>query len=200
MFTVIIPTLWRSKRIYKLLDDLSSCDKVGEIIIIDNNSQYHLNVTKYYPKVHLLQQQVNIFVNPAWNLGVRKSKYDNICICNDDVNFSTQIFEYIEKEIWRGVIGMATENYGLKIDEDYCIESISARCWGWGCVFFIDRTNYVPIPDNLLIACGDDFLIKKVSPFVVKGLAVQTEVSTTSFSREFWGIQEQDSINFKRIL
>ena len=38
-------------------------------------------------KVQRLEQDNNIFVNPAWNLGVEQAKNENICICNDDVLF-----------------------------------------------------------------------------------------------------------------
>jgi len=40
MFSVVIPTLWKSPRIHKLLLDLIKCNNVGEIILIDNSSEF----------------------------------------------------------------------------------------------------------------------------------------------------------------
>ena len=194
MFTVIIPTLWKSYRTASLLADLENCPLVGEIIIIDNaNSGYQSN-----GKIKILSQKKNIFVNPAWNLGVSLAKFQQVCIANDDINFDTDVFEFLNGKI-TGVIGMDSDNYGLKKSTTFAISKIEQRCWGWGCLFFVNKNDYKPIPNNLLIACGDDYLIKMLSAYVLSGLSIQTEVSTTSFSPEFLPIQSQDLINFKAL-
>ena len=38
MYSIVIPTLWKSPRIHKLLFDLIECNSVDEIILIDNNN------------------------------------------------------------------------------------------------------------------------------------------------------------------
>ena len=35
-FSIVIPTLWKSNRTKQLLSDLSECEYVDEIIVIDN--------------------------------------------------------------------------------------------------------------------------------------------------------------------
>ena len=89
-FSVIIPTLWKSNRIHKLLSDLIKCQFVDEIILIDNAGKYF----EYYEaldKVKLIQVKENIYVSPAWNLGIKIAKNEHIAICNDDINFNPNI-------------------------------------------------------------------------------------------------------------
>lgn len=197
-FSVVIPTLWQSTRIHRLLDDLSDCDKVGEIIIIDNNSEYYNKVSKCYPKVHLLQQSENIFVNPAWNLGVKTAKYEQICIANDDINFDTNIFDYLDGKI-EGVIGMDTNNYELQESGNFIITKIQTRCWAWGCLIFINKKDWIDIPDSLLIWYGDDYLINRLPAFIIGNLWIESELSTTSGSVKFSPIYENDLKNYKKL-
>ena len=39
-YTIVIPTLWKSNRINKLLFDLIKCEYVDEIILIDNGGKF----------------------------------------------------------------------------------------------------------------------------------------------------------------
>lgn len=192
-FSVIIPTLLKSFRIYKLLDDLQKCALVDEIIIIDNTGIFK----SAHDKVRIVTKGKNIFVNPSWNWGVSLATNKNICICNDDVNFSTDIFEFAEESLKDGVIGMATDNYYIEGEKK--IEPITERCWGWGCLFFVKKSDWIDIPDCLKIACGDDFLISKLPAYQMRGFKIDTEVSTTSLHPDFLEIQAQDKINFDKL-
>ena len=75
MISVIMPTMWKSHRTIALLESLDKTHEVSEIIIVDNNVSSRPNGLKSH-KFIFLNQQTNIFVNPAWNLGVQKSKED----------------------------------------------------------------------------------------------------------------------------
>ena len=79
-FSIIIPTLWRCDRILELLDELEKCTAVDEIILIDNNDSYSKNVNKTFTKIKLISNKENMYVNPSWNLGVKKSRNSNIAI------------------------------------------------------------------------------------------------------------------------
>ena len=86
-YSIIIPTLWKSNRIHKLLRDLIKCQFVDEIILIDNAGKFF----EYYEaldKVKLVQAGENIYVNPAWNLGIKIAKNNCVAILNDDINFN----------------------------------------------------------------------------------------------------------------
>jgi hypothetical protein len=143
MFTVIIPTMWRSEYTPKLLNDLNNCPEVGEIILIENTPG---GENKVVGKTRYMSQGRNIYVNPAWNWGVREAKYENICICNDDVNFSTSVFisPYIRVQ---GVVGMASDNY--YVESDLSLETFDKRPWGWGCLIF---TKIYRLDDDDLLA------------------------------------------------
>ena len=68
-YTVIIPTMWRCPQItVPFLAELSACDNVGEIIIIDNDSSKQPSILPTN-KVTLYNFGKNIYVNPAWNFG-----------------------------------------------------------------------------------------------------------------------------------
>jgi hypothetical protein len=119
MFTAIIPTMWKSPRITQLITDLCASEHIGDVIVIDNNT----NQSRFIPEsskisVHLMFE--NIYVNPSWNYG-----------------------------------------------------------------------------EDLLIANGDDWLAQHATPFVLHGLAVQSEISTTSQLEEFGMIQLNDNENYK---
>lgn len=193
-FSVIIPTLLKSGHLSSLLNTLQQSDDVDEIIIIDNTGRYQ----KQHSKVRVLTKGHNIYVNPAWNWGVREAHNENICICNDDLTFDPKVLKFIALNIHKGVIGMSTDNYYIKEEGEYKITPVKERCWGWGCCLFVKRSNYVAIPDDLLIACGDDYLINYIPAFIIEGMQLfWTRVSTTSLASEFLSIQENDIKIFK---
>jgi hypothetical protein len=197
MYSVIIPTLWKCNAIHKLLFSLDLCKEVGEIILIDNsdNPPEYLGIDKI---VHIKEYK-NTYVNPAWNKGVSLAKYDNIAIINDDLCFPMDVFNYVKNHMDKGVIGMYAGNYDRINMPGYQIEKMGLREWGWGCVIFIKKQNWVNIPDDLLIACGDDYLIKNVNGggWMLKNLEIEYEqVSRTSILREFFEQQDNDIKTF----
>ena len=88
MYSVIIPTLWKQNTdLFKeVLVDLGSIDDVKEIILIDNDPAFDSNIKQEVlnttSKLIHLQMQENIFVNPAWNLGVKHSTQPYLVILN----------------------------------------------------------------------------------------------------------------------
>lgn len=188
-WSVIIPTLWKSLRIYKLLADLQECERVSEIILIDNANNERIIHTKIK---HFIMQE-NIFVNPSWNIGVAFSENENIAILNDDVNFDTSIFEWLIKQDY-GTCGMAWENYQIKENRIYQLFDLKERPYGWGCAIFTTKSDYTFIDERLKIACGDDWLIKhSKKPMILRGLKVESEISTTSNQPEYGHQQYLDN-------
>lgn len=188
-WSVIIPTLWKSSRIHRLLTDLEACESVGEIILIDNANGEKVNLSKVK---HFVMEE-NIFVNPAWNLGVTLSENENIAILNDDVNFDTSVFEWLLTQDY-GTCGMAWENYQIKENRTYQLFDMNERPYGWGCAIFTSQTDYTHIDERLKIACGDDWLIKNSrKPMMLRGLKVESEISTTSNLPEYGHQQYLDN-------
>jgi hypothetical protein len=197
MFTAIIPTLWKSPRITQLIADLCACEFVGEVLVISNGSHPSSHNAEV-GKVKTYWPGDNIYVNPSWNYGAEHAKYDNLLICNDDINFNPSFLEIYKDSLHNiGVIGMDFKNYQLPKDGDIYLKPMQARPYGWGCLMLIHKSKYVPIPSDLLIANGDDWLAQHATPFVLHGLAVQSEISTTSRLEEFGMIQLRDNETFE---
>lgn len=199
MFSVIIPTMWYAN-IYleKLLNSLEESDSVGEIIIIDNNWLCDNKVPITHSKAIVLAMPNNIYVNQAWNIGVFVAKYDNICISNDDLYWDVKCLPFVTQHLNNNVIGLASANYDQKENFDnFYLNKIINREWGWGCCMFINKKNWVDIPNDLKIACGDDWIIKHNNAMSIYGVAIEFEnVSRTSIRSEFFNIQKLDIKTF----
>ncbi len=194
MFSCIIPTMWQSLRTPQLLSDLVNCENVGEIILIDNNYMHAPEIIKHI-KIKQIKLPINIMVNAAWNIGVLMSRNENIAIINDDINFNPAFLANYDNGSLEhiGIVGMAWENYQLKQDTEIRLTTMSQRPYGWGCLMLMHVSKYEPIPVELLIANGDDWLAQHALPFVLHGLSVQSEISTTSRLPEFGLIQLKDN-------
>jgi hypothetical protein len=198
-YSIIIPTLWKSNRIHKLLRDLIECEFVEEIILIDNAGKYF----EYYEalgKVKLVQAGENIYVNPAWNLGIKIAKNNCVALLNDDINFDPNIFGLINSETLSnyGIIGMGEGNYKTPIDEErgpyIDMWKPGVNDWGWGCFIMLNKKDWIDIPDNIKIWYGDNF-IKDVNPSpkaCLRNFKVETEMSTTSDEKEWDEIKKKD--------
>ena len=202
-FSVIIPTMWCSDLIFKLLDMLNDNDMVGEIILIDNDSSKRTKQITSTSKLRIIEQEQNIYVNPAWNLGVELANYPNICISNDDLVWNVQLLPFILENLHLGIIGQATSNY-FDGHSEIKIESITERKWGWGCCFFLQKEQWIPIPPQLKVACGDDWLVSKIPAYEISGTPIETEphpwsVSRTASKNEFVQLSFQDMGAFSRL-
>jgi hypothetical protein len=202
-FSVIIPTMWCSDLIFKLLNSLNDSPFVGEVILIDNDSSKRPSQITSTKKLRIIEQEKNIYVNPAWNLGVELSNYPNICISNDDLVWDVKLLPYIFENIHLGIIGQATSNYfegGSKLN----IDAITERNWAWGCCFFLEKRKWVTIPSQLKVACGDDWLLSKIPPYQISGTVIETEphpwsVSRTASKNEFVQISFEDMEAFGKL-
>jgi glycosyltransferase involved in cell wall biosynthesis len=197
-FTVVIPTLWRSERIHPLLKSLQDSEGVGEIIIVDNGRKYD-SYYKDMKKVRVLRPHLNIYVNPAWNYGVEYSKNNSIALVNDDISFDTKIFErFTEDELKsKGFIGMSSENYGEGVEYNPTLEPWKGEVVlnGWGCLIMFHKEHWKPIPEQLKIWYGDNY-IREINPapsHILKGLPIQTEMSTTSNDVQWNPIKEGEA-------
>jgi hypothetical protein len=204
-FTLVIPTLWKSNRIFGMLDLYLESDSIGEIILIDNNRKYFDYFTEIPHKITLIHPYENIYVNPAWNLGIGISKFENICLINDDITFDVRIFELFIKEdvLINGIIGLSETSFELKEGDNIILDQwqTGMNDWGWGCMIFLKKSMWVEIPNNIKVWYGDNF-IKDRNPnpkWILKGLKVETEMSTTSDLDEFNKIKQQDRINYLNI-
>ena len=158
MITVIIPTIWKASTFENQLTQLCNCSYVDEIILINNDRKNtpQYNILNNNKIIHI-KFDVNIFVNPAWNLGVSLSKNNNICLLNDDILFDINIFKFMSfnKNISLCGINMFSD------ENDFKLVETNKRILGFGCMMFLRKDKYNEIPNDLLIFYGDDYLFLK---------------------------------------
>jgi hypothetical protein len=157
MFSVIIPTMWRSKKILSSVSDLINCNLISEIIIINNNVGQELEIDFNNDKIKLLNQKENIYVNPSWNLGVTTSTNEHLLFINDDVYIEdscTLISMILDNDF--DLIGFDKNNSNkdpyFEI-RDHSGDSI--RFPQYSTWFYMKKNKYVFIPEDILIWCGD---------------------------------------------
>jgi hypothetical protein len=201
-YSIVIPTLWKSDRTKKLLSDLSECEYVDEIIVIDNSYNGHQD-TKV-EKVRFVSFGGNIYVNPAWNKGIELARNNHIALLNDDINFNPNIFGLINTEVFSefGIIGMGEGNYKNPIDEQrgpYIDKwQPGVNDWGWGCMIMFHKSDWMNIPENIKIWYGDNFIkdVNRAPKGILRNFKVETEMSTTSDETQWDGVKKQDQVNF----
>lgn len=169
MYSVVMPTMWRATELTeRMLTELTQYPLVDEIIIIDNDTSKtpDWDVLKH-EKIVMMPQKSNIYVNPAWNLGVKFARNQLVAIINDDIVFDTDVFVKIRAKLLfegTGVMGIIAgeEQFNQPLTTD---GSINMKEWkkgdhihGFGQAMFIRRDHWVPITDGMLIYFGDDHI------------------------------------------
>lgn len=199
-YSVIIPTMWRSSLTVELVEALSGCNTIGEIILIDNDPVRsrlnELNLSKLVPLV----QEANIWVNPAWNLGAGTAKYGALAILNDDILFEPG--EVFDQRIEPGqAVGLGLSCYEECPIGPVRIEASPEHTLGWGCAIFIRKESWCPVPSGLKIWYGDNWIRRNAQESVqIEGLRVQTKMSETSNSPEFHYLIDEEVQNWNRLI
>ena len=184
MYTVIIPTMWIPHTFLDQLGSLCRSPDVSEIIIINNKVEYTPNHSILSdPKIRMINQESNIFVNPAWNLGVSLATNNQICILNDDLLFDTKVFGLITEEVLLscGLVGINMFDFTGELR--YNSIETDAHPFGFGCMMFIHKSRYLRIPEQLRVMYGDSYLITRLRTkyplMIVTGLNNNGVVSAT---------------------
>jgi len=164
-FTVVVPTMWKYQPFTTFLEDLVKFDLVDEVILINNNPP----ATPVHPvlghkKIRVMTFGHNIGVNPAWNLGVREARNEKICIVNDDVIFDLRMFYHVDPVLTplNGItgIGPGSAEYGQPPVTSGSIQVIpwtGQHTFGFGCLMWIHRAAWIPVPNGLDIYYGDNW-------------------------------------------
>lgn len=171
MFSVIIPTLWKVNFLEEI-KKLNNHSLVGEIIIINNSYKDTPSDLEMYDKVRMYVPSKNIFVNPAWNIGVKLSKFDLLMIHNDDIISDYEHLEQIQTKLEKEdcLIGIDPSCYSKKVDIETPVlfEFTAGDCnvgdwtcvpWGWGCSMYMRKNSYRDLFCDVWF--GDDLLINR---------------------------------------
>ena len=149
-FSIVIPTMWKSDFLKKMLEIYENSELVKEIIIIDNKPEDKFDLLKYKKIIYWTKGE-NIFVNPAWNIGVKLSNY-NLILANDDIlieNLNDVLSEILLNEY--DIIGIS---WGQESIAKLTIEQVfDFPINGYGCFMYVK--NFINIPNELKIWRGD---------------------------------------------
>jgi hypothetical protein len=188
-----------------LLESLYEDPAVSEIIIIDNTEdQSNIDKIIVKEKLQIHHQGKNIYVNPAWNLGVSIAKEDVVAIINDDVTIPNNLFSALSqvdfKEI--GIVGachptIQQVEHPVRFNtENAELFAVQERMWGYGIFMAMHKNTYINIPEDMLVWCGDDYLFHQNKALgrqnYVLVCPVQTKMSTTSDDTVFDEVKAKD--------
>ena len=158
--SVVIPTLWACPTFSPYIQHAANLAIVKEVIIIDNNSIARPTIE--HPKIRVITQKQNIYVNPAWNLGAKLAGGDILCFLNDDFHPRDEVYAYSlalfedDSDSRLGLIGM---NYGQPTG----ILGHTIVPWRtnphFGAMIFMRAKEFRPIPESIKIWWGDEFLV-----------------------------------------
>jgi glycosyltransferase involved in cell wall biosynthesis len=212
MISFIIPTLWKSEYIYDTIGAIqASAFSEIELIIIDNaNSDFESSDNR----IKVIKQPENIYVNPAWNLGVSVANNKYVCLLNDDVYFNIDLFV---KSFNEQVINTEhSKNFGILAyqpgtsfaneinqSEDLLIlRDLNIKGTGFGQVMLFEKDLYEPIDNDIRVFYGDDLIyylfkdILKRNIYYFEGIKIIGKSSVTSSSLENL-IQEELELFYK---
>ena len=212
-FSIIIPTMKKNVRVLDmLLDELVLNELIGEVIIIDNSQQE----TRYESsKIRVISQNKNIFVNPAWNLGVKYARYKYIGLLNDDLilptNFFNQLLDFMKSHNGIGYIGLDTIpksspqdfiRYPSNANLEFVNVVLRPLCWE--CAIFFQKNQYDEIPKEMKIWYGDDYLFdkgikNKKANYAIRNSNILHLHSNTSKLKEFDALKEQDKVYYQKL-
>lgn len=201
MYAAVVPTLQRSPLLARLLDDLADHDLVDEILVVNNAAEPLAHPS---PKVRILSPGRNIYVNPAWNLGVAETTSPRLLIVNDDVVLPRRLLAAAGRRLDRGagIIGPHKSCYRGGPTSSWLPLRFWPtwwRTWGFGSLMLMDRSSWVPIPDDLLIYFGDDYLLRQQTGtcYRFSGVRLATGMGATTSDQQFTPIFHSDFATFR---
>ena len=208
-FTVIIPTIWKSEYTLELIKRYCDCDSVDEIILINNRPE-DTPVLMENAKLKVYHMSENIFVNPAWNYGVTLAKNNYITISNDDILFDVDEYYYLLNQTISqiplenlGYIGSHSQNYIISENKSPVLEEYdnNSNKGGWGCLFSFHKQNWKPIPNQLKIWYGDNWIHMVIRPILqLSGINIETRMSTSSDLEEIRSVRDNDTKEWHKLL
>lgn len=195
LFSIVIPTMWCSDKIYTMLNIYEESSFVGEVIIIDNNPNKSPNLDSF-KKVKKYTKGENIYVNPSWNWGFSLSNY-KLILANDDIiinklDSALQLLLDTDYDI----VGMDIKDNGDNMNI-LSIDDFPAN--SYGCFMYIKKYFY--IPEQFKIWYGDTFLFNFNSKRgILKNSGIianksETINSNIPFFRNQVGVNDIDEYN-----
>jgi hypothetical protein len=203
--------MWLGMGLMDVLLESETNPFIGEVLVINNAPAVTPKcfTERRWSKVKTISFGRNIYVNPAWNIGVQDSKYDQLCIMNDDIRFDLKVFEFMSDKLDPsfGPAGPAYPNGpvdgSIRISIDPIIrwtQLLGTAAEGWGTMMFMNKANWLPIPQQLKIFSGDDWIydnawVTNKFPRTINNFHITSQngrLGTTSQRPEFSSIKDAD--------
>jgi hypothetical protein len=168
MLTVIIPTIYKSPHLIKLLRVLENCDLVQEVILIEDDVSKDNTINNtWFNKLTIIPFTEKRWFNGCINLGVSLVKTQYYAISNDDVVFPSSIIKdcmhHYKLRPKTGVIGMHSTCYHQQPPSLFALaqqNDIISQVGGWGMLMFNHKNNDIIIPNDLKHYFGDNYMIQ----------------------------------------
>lgn len=195
-FSVLIPTLFQTKNITKLVEVFEAHDLVEEIIVLDNTNQLKGYREK---KLSIIPGCKENYVNRSWNELINFSRCEYFALLNDDILIDPNIlYEIIDHDYSiPSIIGL---DYDTIVSDQKdqnpeiikMIEKYESMPFGWGQALFGKKSQWPVIPEYLKIWCGDNYLCQKLVPYVIQNVFWEGTIQTTSGQKQFYEIKQRD--------
>jgi glycosyltransferase involved in cell wall biosynthesis len=169
-FSIVCPTMWMANQFFlPMLNLMVKSEEIGEIIIVDNNSSQRPDDDNLkHEKIKILDYGKNLYFNKSMNVGVENSKFEILCLLNDDVIFDPFVFKvlsesYTQNADLRKNVGMIYphpeffnrfeehQELAPKLKLVECVQRLD----GFGCCMFVLKEHYTPVPEELVQHFGD---------------------------------------------
>lgn len=179
MIDVIIPTLMKIDiaPLRYSLGEICSNAQINKVVIIDNSGdgQFSKKIDFDDKKIEVCELNANIYVNPAWNLGVSKCESENILIMNDDIFCSSQVISQVSEVMQDKDVGICSvDTINCKKTEDYVSHikyhnlldtnnvfgNSDNNKTGW--FFCMRKKDWKPIPEDMKLWYGDDLIYRRI--------------------------------------
>lgn len=182
-FTIIIPTMWYNNAYLKnMVLKYAESSYVEEILIVNNRKADNDGIPPL-PKVRMLNDGNNLFVNPSWNLGAKEAKTEGLIFANDDLFILNpeQLIEKLAKELKKGdIIGLFDTCFSSSDSNLRISPTFKYMNYGFGTFMAIHKHTFKEIPKEFKVWYGDQIMFLENTPKVIKGAHVVTEMRGTS--------------------
>lgn len=194
MISVIMPSMFIPKGTLDLIKEVCNHPLVGEFILMDNTEEGN-HITEDIPKLIYIQEGRNTFINPAWNKGAEMAKYDKLMFLNDDILTDLSIIDKVYDQITedKGMIGLG-EGCWKYVGGEFSVRPIHEFRGGFACLFFIHKKSYRPIPEEIKVWYGDNWLFEKTNkqPYEIVNWEMGGKISETILQPTIWPITKAD--------
>lgn len=200
----------------RMLPLLDNHPLIDEIIIINNDasSTPEWFTDTDWKTVVTVDYRKNIYVNPAWELGIKIARNDKICLFSDDIWWDTNkgLLETIHPILTEddSCIGVDNSCY-FSSNHSPTILPLKYSCeedvWllGYGCMMFLNKKNHIPFPEGMKIHYGDYWIVKQhldngKTPRKICDFHIGTNSASTTSLETFNPVKKSDIKIFETVM